>query len=240
MINIGLLLPIEVIETSLNYAFKYSHEIPPNSIEGFIAQILGWREFTRAVYVDIGNKRIKTLPGNTRKLGPIWYKSVPETPFAPLNLALKHVRENAYCHHIERLMIIGQIMFMTRTDATEVYRWFMEFFLDSYDWVMVPNAYFMSQYANLEGITTKSFNVGVMTTRPYFSSSNYIMKMSDAQTRKWYNETTPDWDDAWDSLYWSTIGNHQIQPFLQRNYILAAQVAHYNKKSDEQRIQIDR
>lgn len=242
LINVGLLLPIDVINYALDYRSRYAHEIPPNSIEGFIAQILGWREFTRAVYVDIGEsggnpKHIRTIAGNTRKLADIWYKSDPKTPFGPLNLALKHVRENAYCHHIERLMVIGQIMFMSRVDATEVYRWFMEFFLDSYDWVMVPNVYFMSQYATLTG---KTSTTGVMTTRPYFSSSNYIVKMTDIQTRKWYDETTPDWDEDWDTLYWSTISNTHIQPFLQRNYILAAQVSHYKKKNAEQKSHIDR
>ena len=98
---------------------------------------------------------------------------------------------NAYTHHIERLMILGNFMLLTQTDPHQAYKWFMEFFIDAYDWVMVPNVYGMSQYAD----------GGLMTTKPYFSGSNYIKKMS--------NFKSGSWSPIWDSLYWYFIYNHQ-------------------------------
>jgi deoxyribodipyrimidine photolyase-related protein len=90
---------------------------------------------------------------------------------------------NGYLHHIERLMLLGNFFLLCEISPDEVYRWFMELFIDSYDWVMVPNIYGMSQYAD----------GGMMTTKPYFSGSNYILKMSD------FNKGS--WCKVWDSLF---------------------------------------
>jgi len=82
---------------------------------------------------------------------------------------IKKCEKYAYLHHIERLMYVGNFMLLARVNPNEAYRWFMEYFIDSYDWVMVPNVYGMTQFAD----------GGIMMTRPYFSSSNYIQKMSN-------------------------------------------------------------
>jgi deoxyribodipyrimidine photolyase-related protein len=84
-------------------------------------------------------------------------------------------------------MVLGNFMFLCEINPNEVYKWFMEFFIDSYDWVMVPNVYGMSQFAD----------GGLMSTKPYISSSNYIMKMS--------NYKKSDWQEIWDALYWRFI-----------------------------------
>ncbi len=88
-------------------------------------------------------------------------------------------------------MVLGGIMFLCEIDPDDVYRWFMEMFVDSYDWVMVPNAYAMSQHAD----------GGLITTKPYFSGSNYVRKMSHWKTG--------DWATAWDGLYWRFIWKHR-------------------------------
>jgi deoxyribodipyrimidine photolyase-related protein len=93
-------------------------------------------------------------------------------------------------HHIERLMVLGGFMFLCEIDPDDIYRWFMELFVDSYDWVMVPNVYAMSQ--NADG--------GSITTKPYFSGSAYVRKMS--------HYSHGPWCDVWDGLYWRWIWNH--------------------------------
>jgi deoxyribodipyrimidine photolyase-related protein len=88
-------------------------------------------------------------------------------------------------------MILGGFMFLCEIDPDDIYRWFMEMFIDSYDWVMVPNIYAMSQHAD----------GGAITTKPYFSGSNYVLKMS--------NYKKGDWSTIWDGLFWRWILKHQ-------------------------------
>ena len=100
------------------------------------------------------------------------------------------VLEHGWAHHIERLMVLGNAMCLLRTDPDAVYEWFMELFVDAYDWVMVPNVYAMSQFAAGDAITTK----------PYVSGSNYLRKMSDLPTGEW--------SEDWDALYWTFVRDH--------------------------------
>ena len=205
VINVGLLTPVEVLETVV--AYGKSHKIPLSSLEGFVAQLLGWREYMRAVYI-----RFPTAPhdrlGHKRALGPSWYEGT--TGLLPVDTAIARVRENAYLHHIERLMIVGNAMFLAQIRPTEVYRWFMEMFADSWDWVMVSNVYYMSQWAS-----------DAITTKPYISSSAYVLRMSD------YGKGG--WCAAWDALYWTTIHRHAA--LIKKNYRMAAQVSFWEKKS---------
>lgn len=203
-INAGLLTPTEVIETVLTYKDK----VPLASLEGFVAQILGWREFMRAVYL----KRPTPPPNrlnHTRTLGTAWYKG--ETGLLPVDQAIQRVTENAYLHHIERLMVVGNAMFLSEIHPKEVYRWFMELFADSYDWVMVGNVYYMSQWAS-----------DAITTKPYISSAAYIQRMS-------FGFPKGDWIQTWNALYWNTI--RRLAPLIRKNYRLATQVSFWERKS---------
>ena len=107
-------------------------------------------------------------------------------PF-PVDITIQKVLTTGYAHHIERLMVLGGFMFLCEIDPKNIYQWFMELFIDSYDWVMVPNVYAMSQHA--EG--------GLIATKPYFSGSNYILKMSHFKKGPWC--------DTWDALFWRWI-----------------------------------
>lgn len=98
-----------------------------------------------------------------------------ETGIKPLDQTIKKVLRNGYCHHIEHLMILGNFMFLCEIHPDAVYQWFMELFIDAYDWVMVPNIYGMSQFADNE----------LMSTKPYISGSHYIRKMSDYPSGDW-------------------------------------------------------
>ena len=187
MLNIGLLTPRQILDTCLEHA--RTHEVPINSLEGFVRQVIGWREFMRATYEDLG-VRMRTTNHwkHTRSIPESFYQGT--TGIEPVDDAIQRVLETGYCHHIERLMVLGGFMFLCEFDPDEIYRWFMELFIDSYDWVMVPNVYAMSQHAD----------GGLITTKPYFSGSSYIKKMS--------NHPKGDWTATWDGLYWRWIWNH--------------------------------
>jgi deoxyribodipyrimidine photolyase-related protein len=180
-LNTGLLTPGQVLEATLSHAD--AHDVPLNSLEGFIRQVVGWREYVRGVYLWRGRDMAESnLWGHTCSLGPSFYRG--ETGIQPVDDTVRKVTENAYAHHIERLMVLGNYMLLTGTDPREAYRWFMEMFIDAYDWVMVPNLYGMSQYSD----------GGTMTTKPYISGSNYLLRMSDYRREGWA--------DDWDEMFW--------------------------------------
>jgi deoxyribodipyrimidine photolyase-related protein len=187
-LNIGLITPSEVLRITLDFAKE--NNIPINSLEGFIRQIMGWREYIRAIYELEG---VKQRNSNFFELG----RRIPEsfynatTGIEPIDDTIRKVLSTAFTHHIERLMILGNFMLLSEFHPNEVYKWFMEMFIDAYDWVMVPNVYGMSQYAD----------GGLICTKPYISSSNYILKMS--------NYKKGEWSEIWDSLYWRFLYNHK-------------------------------
>ncbi len=186
-LNTGLLTPNEVVKETLTFAKK--NEVPLNSLEGFLRQIIGWREFIRATYQDLGVPMRTTNHWNHhRKIPASFYDG--STGILPIDDTIERILQTGYCHHIERLMVLGGFMFLCEFDPDEIYRWFMEMFIDSYDWVMVPNAYAMSQHAD----------GGMITTKPYFSGSSYIRKMSHYKVGPWC--------EIWDGLYWRWIWNH--------------------------------
>ncbi len=186
-LNIGLLTPNQVMDATL--ACVETDGPPLNSVEGFVRQIIGWREFIRATYDDLGvTMRTSNHWKHHRKIPPCFYDG--STGIAPIDETIHRILETGYCHHIERLMVLGGFMFLCEFEPDDIYRWFMEMFVDSYDWVMVPNVYAMSQHAD----------GGLITTKPYFSGSSYIRKMS-------HHKAAP-WCDVWDGLYWRWIWNH--------------------------------
>ncbi|MBI1344627.1 MAG: cryptochrome/photolyase family protein [Terrimonas sp.] len=206
MMNVGLLTPGLVLEAALSLTGKI--DIPLNSLEGFIRQILGWREFIRAVYIlKGGEERTKNFWGFTRKIPASFWEG--STGILPVDNTIKKVLATGYCHHIERLMVLGNFMLLCEFDPDEVYRWFMEMFIDAYDWVMVPNVYGMSQFAD----------GGVMATKPYISGSNYLMKMSDYKKG--------DWQKIWDGLFWRFMHTHR--DFFLQNPRLGMLVRSFDK-----------
>ena len=194
LINVGLLEPLSVIQKAIKYSVK--HNIPINSLEGFIRQILGWREFIRGIYEVKGNEeRTKNFWNHNRKIPDSFYHGT--TGIEPIDRTIKKILKTGYAHHIERLMILGNFMLLCEFDPDEVYQWFMELFIDAYDWVMVPNVYGMSLFAD----------GGIMSTKPYISSSNYIKKMSDYPNGEW--------QFIWDGLFWRFM--HKNRDFLKMN-----------------------
>lgn len=214
MLNIGLLNPETIIQQALETASQQN--IPLNSLEGFIRQILGWREFIRAVYQrEHVTQRTKNYWGFKRKIPSSFWTGT--TGIVPVDTVIKRVLQSGYAHHIERLMVLGNFMLLCEFDPDEVYRWFMEMFVDAYDWVMVPNVYGMTQFAD----------GGLMTTKPYISGSNYIMKMSDYEKGSW--------QQIWDGLFWCFM--HVHRDFFLSNPRLGMLVKTFDKLSEEKKQQ---
>ena len=212
LLNVGLLDINFVISRIINHHNDF--EIPINSTEGLIRQIIGWREFIRGIYVSKGSyERKNNFWKFKRKIPPSFYDG--STGIDPVDICIKKVLKYGYLHHIERLMIIGNFMLLCEFDPDEVYKWFMELFIDSYDWVMVPNVYGMSQFAD----------GGLMSTKPYISSSNYLFKMS--------NFKKGDWVEIWDGLFWRFMDNQRI--FFQKNPRLRMLINTFDKMDSEKK-----
>jgi len=212
MLNSGLISPQEVVRRALQ---RHEHKpVPLASLEGFIRQVLGWREYVRGIYLKQHVQlRTSNTFGHNRKLTADWYNGT--TGIAPVDDVIKKTLARGYAHHIERLMIVGNIMLLCDFHPDEVYRWFMEMYIDAYDWVMVPNVYGMSQYSD----------GGSMTTKPYVSSSNYILKMSRYERG--------DWCDVWDGLYWRFVDKNRER--LIKNPRMSMMVSQFDKMSESRK-----
>ena len=187
-LNIGLLTPREVVDAVLE---RYtSQDLPIESIEGFIRQVIGWREFVRGVYRVYGDEQeSRNFWGHERELTDDWYRGT--TGIEPLDDAIKASLRLGWAHHIQRLMVIGNLMTLCEIHPSSAWRWFMEMYVDSSEWVMGPNVYGMGIFSD----------GGLFATKPYICGSNYILKMSD------YGKG--DWCDTVDGLYWRFIDRHR-------------------------------
>ena len=215
MMNIGLLTPLQVVNAALAYAQRDDIEpISLASLEGFIRQIIGWREFMRATYDDLGpTMRRGNHWQHKHRLPNSFYQGT--TGIDPIDDVVTRVLDTGYCHHIERLMVIGGFMFLCEIHPDDIYRWFMSLFVDAYDWVMVPNVYGMSQHAD----------GGLITTKPYFSGSAYLRKMG--------YDTKGEWSDLWDALYWRFIDKHR--EIFNKNIRMKFMVSMYDKMFAEKK-----
>ena len=212
IVNSGLISPRTIIEKTLE--FYEENNIPINSCEGFVRQIIGWREFIRGVYRCKGSEeRTKNFWGFNRKIPSSFYSGT--TGIEPLDDTIHKINKSGYANHIERLMIVGNFMLLCEFDPDEVYRWFMELFIDSYDWVMVPNVYGMSQFAD----------GGLMSTKPYISGSNYIVKMSDYKKGEWCT--------IWDALFWNFMDKQRA--FFLKNPRMRMLISSFDKMDPSKR-----
>lgn len=181
-LNTGLLIPAQVLENILTY----ENQVPLASLEGFIRQLIGWREFIRGVYLHYDEKQKElNFFGHKRRLKSVWYTG--NTGIAPLDNVIQKTLQYGYAHHIERLMVLGSLMLLLQVHPQDAYRWFMEMFIDSADWVMGPNVFGMALFSD----------GGIFATKPYFCGSNYYRKMGPYKDGAWQIEV--------DGLYWTFI-----------------------------------
>jgi deoxyribodipyrimidine photolyase-related protein len=213
LLNMGLLTPQQVLEAILD-AYAKNNTLPLNSIEGIVRQVIGWREFIRMLYVFKGNEaRTKNYWQFKRKIPASFWNGT--TGIEPIDVTIKKVLKTGYCQHIERLMLLGNFMLLCEFHPDEVYQWFMELFIDAYDWVMVPNVYGMSQFAD----------GGIFATKPYISGSAYVLKMSDYKKGEW--------QPIWDALFWRFM--HTQRKFFLSNPRLSMLVHMFDKMDESKR-----
>jgi len=187
VINLGLITPAEIVEKTVAYASE--NDVRISSLEGFIRQIIGWREFIRGVYQNFGGQQSeKNFWNHKRNFTSHWYDAT--TGIVPLDDAIRTATELGWTHHIYRLMVLGNLMTLCEIAPRHVHQWFMEMFVDSSDWVMGPNVYGMGLFSD----------GGLFASKPYICGSNYMLKMSDYKKG--------DWCETVDGLYWRFVDKH--------------------------------
>ena len=211
-LNLGLITPDIIIQKIMTY--HHSKSVRLNSLEGYIRQIIGWREFMRGIYQNY-SKEMES--GNffkhNRKMKDTFYDG--STGLDPLDHAIKNADKFGWSHHIERLMILSNIMNLCEVEPKSVYKWFMEMFVDSSDWVMVPNVYGMGLFSD----------GGIFATKPYICGSSYFMKMMDFKRGNWCN--------VMDGLYWRFIDRNR--KFFLKNPRLSMMVRIFDKMKEDRK-----
>lgn len=223
--NNGFLLPWEICERAVQ-AYE-DGKVPLNSVEGLVRQILGWREFVRIYYEammpDIRNTNFMDFDEHLPEL--FWSG---DTDMHCMQQSLKPVIEQGYSHHIQRLMVLSNFSNLTKTDPWELNKWFWFAYVDAYEWVVLPNVLGMSTFAD----------GGVLVSKPYVSSGNYINKMSNYCSSCEYSITKKTGEKAcpFNYLYWNFV-DEQREAFevSGRNSFM---VNMYDKKSDEDKKEI--
>jgi len=207
-LNIGILSLHDVIEKIVTF------DAPYNAKEGFIRQVIGWREFMLTIYKA---SHVKLRTTNYFNFQNRFSKKLlsGKSGLQPFDDVLKKLHKTSYNHHIERLMIVGNLFVLLEINPDDVYEFFMVNYIDAYDWVMVGNVYGMSGYSD----------GGSITTKPYISSSNYIIKMSNDYKK------SDSWCKIWDGLYWRFLDKYHH--LFSSNPRMKMQIALLNKMPQE-------
>lgn len=226
LLNIGLLTDQDILDKILYLKLK----IPINSYEGYIRQLIGWRQAVRYLYQFHFDKfKKKNFLHHNNKISKKFWDA--NTGIPPIDDCIKKIKKFGYLHHIERLMIIGQFFLLTMIKPVYVFDWYISILsIDAYEWVMYPNVYGMIMYAD----------GGFMMSRPYFSSSSYIKKMSnynkDETLIKLNDGNYYTWYDIWDALYYNLINKHYI--IFKKIYATSRNTYHWDNKDKEDKKKI--
>ncbi len=226
-LNVGLLGWREICEAAAE-AYR-SGDAPLNAAEGFIRQIIGWREYMRGIYFREGpGYTRRNVLNHTRDL-PAFYWSA-DTDMACVRAAVEQTRDEAYAHHIQRLMITGNFALLAGVDPAQVHEWYLAVYADAFEWVEAPNVIGMSQFAD----------GGVVGSKPYISGGNYIHKMSDYCKGCAYSvgDKTGDKSCPFNSLYWAFLDRHRAR--FAKNPRMAQMYRTWDKMGDKQRAYLDR
>jgi deoxyribodipyrimidine photolyase-related protein len=193
-LNMHMLRPRDVVDAALR-----QDRVPLNSLEGFVRQIIGWREFVRGIYWRMMPDYAERNALNADLPMPRFFWT-GETDMRCLHEAIRHTIDHAYAHHIERLMVLGQFCLLLGVRPYDVHRWHISMFIDAIDWVSLPNALGMSQHAD----------GGAVGTKPYAASGNYINRMSDHCRHCRYRPEKSTGEDAcpFTTLYWDFLARH--------------------------------
>ena len=224
-INIGLLLPQEVCQAAIE-AYQ-DEKAPLNAVEGFVRQILGWREYVRGLYWHAGESYKEKNALNATTPLPSWFWT-SKTQMRCVSQAISHSLDDAYAHHIQRLMIIGNFSLLAGLDVKQVCDWYLAVYIDAFEWVELPNTLGMALYAD----------DGLLASKPYAASANYINKMGDHCASCRYNPKLVTGAKAcpFNALYWDFIQRHESK--FAHNPRMALMVKQWQKKdvSDQKAI----
>ncbi|XMO85536.1 cryptochrome/photolyase family protein [Algibacter sp. AS12] len=205
--NVKLISAKDVVKTVLNYYRKHGEDISISQVEGFIRQVIGWREYMRGMYWALmpGFKNENQL-NNKNKLPDFFWTG--NTKMNCLKQAISNSLDNGYAHHIQRLMITGNYALLTETHPDEVDKWYLGIYVDAVEWVQITNTRGMSQFAD----------GGKIATKPYVSSASYINKMSNYCDNCHYSKSKKTEDNAcpFNSLYWNFLDSKRLE--LQNNF----------------------
>lgn len=197
-LNTGLLLPLEICEKAeASYRLGKS---PLNAVEGFIRQILGWREYIRGIYWHLMPEYGERNTLNATRQLPEFYWGAPTNMFC-ISETIRHTRDHAYSHHIQRLIITGNFALLAGLDVKSVQKWYLSVYSDAYEWVEMPNTLGMALFGD----------GGVVASKPYAASGKYINRMSNYCERCKYNpnEMTGEKACPFNALYWDFLIRHE-------------------------------
>ncbi|PKA99322.1 deoxyribodipyrimidine photolyase-related protein [Flavobacteriaceae bacterium MAR_2009_75] len=218
--NSKMISPKEVIDKVLDYYYNHTDEIHISQVEGFIRQILGWREYMRGIYwKEMPNYANLNKLENSNKLPDFFWTA--DTKMNCLRHSIKQSLNEAYAHHIQRLMITGNYALLTMTDPDEVDAWYLGIYIDAIEWVEITNTRGMSQFAD----------GGIVGTKPYVSSANYINKMSNYCKGCHYSHTKKLGENAcpFNALYWNFLDEKRNH--FENNNRMAMMMNLLNKKN---------
>ena len=226
-LNLGLITPSEVCERALQTYAERSSEIPLSSIEGFIRQILGWREFMRHAYREYWREWQTDNGLNAHEDLPDLYWT-GETKMACMSRIVTTLQRTGHAHHIERLMVLGNFALLFGVQPQQVDSWFLEAFVDALPWVVTPNVVAMSQFADL----------GRITSKPYICGGAYISRMGDDCSSCFYNPTESVGETAcpFTTMYWEFIDRHSAR--FAKNPRMATQVRSWAGRPESTRKEI--
>jgi Uncharacterized protein related to deoxyribodipyrimidine photolyase len=219
-INIGLLHPREAVDRAVA-AFE-ADAAPINAVEGFVRQLVGWREFMRHVYRRaMPQLATANQLEQQRSLPPVYWDG--DTDMRCLEQTVRHVYDRGYAHHIERLMVLSNFAMLYGAEPAAVNEWFHLGFVDAYHWVTTPNVIGMG-----------SFGTDVLSSKPYAASANYISKMSDHCGQCQFDPTATTGADAcpFNALYWNFLDEHEEQ--LRATGRMGLMYSHVDRKSEEE------
>ena len=206
-LNVKLINPLEVVQKVIEYYHKNEDAIELSQVEGFVRQIIGWREYIRGIYwKEMPNYKNLNALNNKNPLPNFYWTG--KTKMSCLSHSINNSLDHAYAHHIQRLMITGNFSLLAQVDPNEIDAWYLGIYADAIEWVQLPNTRGMSQWAD----------GGIVATKPYVSAAAYINKMSTYCTNCSYDKKKRLGEDAcpFNSLYWNFLDDKK-QHFAKNN-----------------------
>ncbi len=224
-LNCGLLNPLRICQ-EVEAAYQ-AGDVPLNAAEGYIRQVIGWREYMRGIYwLKMPDYATSNYFSHTRQLPDFYWTAA--TDMACISASVAQTKKHAYAHHIQRLMVTGNFAMLAGIDPHEVHTWYLAVYADAYEWVEMPNTIGMSQFAD----------GGVVASKPYAASGAYINRMSNYCNGCRYDVKQRTGDDAcpFNALYWDFLSQHRDK--LASNPRIGQMIRTYDKFAEEERKRI--